>query len=41
MSVPNGKDYRDFSLILSEDERQIGASFMPYPVDLDARRPTW
>lgn len=35
VSVPNGPDYRDFSLILSEDERQIGASFMPYPVEVD------
>ncbi|MGH8964027.1 MAG: hypothetical protein ACRDXB_01675, partial [Actinomycetes bacterium] len=35
VSVPNGPDYRDFSLILSEDERQIGANFMPYPVEVE------
>ena len=27
--------YRDFTLVLSEDETQIGASFMPYPVNVD------
>lgn len=27
--------YRDFTLVLSEDERQIGASFMPYPVNVE------
>jgi hypothetical protein len=30
--VPGHKDYRDFSLILSDDDPQLGASFMPYPV---------
>ena len=27
--------YRDHTLVLSEDETQIGASFMPYPVNVD------
>ncbi|MCW2598860.1 MAG: uncharacterized protein JWM02_689 [Frankiales bacterium] len=31
--VPGHKDYRDFSLLLSDDDPQIGASFMPYPSD--------
>jgi hypothetical protein len=33
---PPGKpSYRDFTLLMSEDDPQIGASFMPYPVDVD------
>jgi hypothetical protein len=33
---PPGKPaYRDFTLVFSEDEPQIGASFMPYPVDAE------
>jgi len=30
-----GPAYRDFTLIMSDDERQLGASFMPYPVDAE------
>ncbi len=29
---PSDPAYRDFSLILADDDPQIGASFMPYPV---------
>ncbi|MEP6815089.1 MAG: hypothetical protein ABI873_06025, partial [Marmoricola sp.] len=31
VKVPGGTSYRDFSLILADDEPQLGASFMPYP----------
>ncbi|MDT4962857.1 MAG: hypothetical protein QOF87_2504 [Pseudonocardiales bacterium] len=27
--------YRDFTLVMSEDETQLGASFMPYPVNAE------
>ena len=36
--TPGTPGRRDFTLIMSEDEKQLGASFMPYPVD--AERPT-
>ena len=29
---PSAPGYRDFTLVMSEDETQLGASFMPYPV---------
>ena len=32
--VAGGESHRDFTLIFSEDEPQIGASFMPYPVSV-------
>jgi hypothetical protein len=33
---PLGKSaYRDFTLVLADDDRQIGASFMPYPVNVE------
>jgi hypothetical protein len=32
--APNGQSHRDFTVILSEDEPQIGASFMPYPISV-------
>ncbi|XAS67571.1 multicopper oxidase domain-containing protein [Micrococcaceae bacterium Sec5.7] len=33
---PSGQPaYRDFTLVLADDEKQIGASFMPYPVSVD------
>jgi hypothetical protein len=32
---PGSPAYRDFTLLLSEDERQLGASFMPYPVNAE------
>ena len=35
--VPGQRDYRDFSLILADDEKMLGASFMPYPAE--AERP--
>jgi hypothetical protein len=31
VNVPGGTSYRDFTTILSENETQIGANFMPYP----------
>ena len=33
--VPGGISYRDFTLVLADDDPQIGASFMPYPVDVE------
>ncbi|MDQ1670065.1 MAG: hypothetical protein QOE40_2126, partial [Actinomycetota bacterium] len=33
--VPGHKDYRDFSLLLADDEKQLGASFMPYPSEAE------
>ena len=33
--VPNGTSYRDLSLIMSDDEAVLGASFMPYPANVD------
>ncbi|MEP6666601.1 MAG: hypothetical protein ABJA81_09160, partial [Nocardioidaceae bacterium] len=35
--VPGGADYRDFTLVMADDEKQIGSSFMPYPIN--AERP--
>ena len=32
--VPNGVSYRDFSLIMSDNEASLGASFMPYPANV-------
>ena len=32
---PNGPSYRSFSLIFAEDEKQVGANFMPYPTFVD------
>ena len=31
MHVPGGRDYRDFSAILSDNDPIIGGNFMPYP----------
>jgi manganese oxidase len=32
---PNGPNYRDFTLALADDDPQMGASFMPYPVNVE------
>ncbi|MEP6762447.1 MAG: hypothetical protein ABJA93_13915, partial [Sporichthyaceae bacterium] len=38
VSVPGGQSYRDFTLAMADDERQLGSSFMPYPIN--AEKPT-
>jgi FtsP/CotA-like multicopper oxidase with cupredoxin domain len=32
--LPDGSAYRDFTLVLSDDDPQIGSDFMPYPIDV-------
>jgi hypothetical protein len=33
--TPGAAPYRDFTLVLADDDPQIGASFMPYPVNVE------
>src|SRR5919199_2256986 len=33
--TPDGKGYRDFTLVLMEQDPRIGTSHMPYPIDAD------
>jgi hypothetical protein len=35
VKVPGGRDYRDYTLAFAEDDAQIGANTMPYPVEVE------